>query len=91
VFNDRPDQNEVYLEVSVHQHVSHADDLSPRHVGLLVACALGEFAGGFANDFQVSDHPDLDQLVVIERLSPAGCVSTNSIDSFEDVLNSVGI
>jgi hypothetical protein len=72
VFNDRPDQIEVYLEVSVHQHVSHADDLSPRHVGLLVSCALREFAGGFADDLQVTDHPDLDQLVVIERLSPAG-------------------
>jgi hypothetical protein len=91
MLDDRPHQIEVNLEVPMHQHVSHSDDLSPRHVWLLIACALGEPAGGLADDLQVSDYPDLDQLIRIERFSTVGGVSPDSVDGFDDVLNSVAI
>jgi hypothetical protein len=50
VLDDRPDQIEINLEVAVHQHLTHTNNLSPRDVRLLATCVLGEAAGSFADD-----------------------------------------
>ena len=53
---DLPDDPEINVRIVVGHNVSHPSHLSEGECGHLSPCFIAQVSGGFANDFDLSDH-----------------------------------
>jgi hypothetical protein len=56
-----PNLVQVEAEVFVHQDIPQRNNLRPLDLGMTVPDRLGDAAGGFSNDLQMVDKPDLER------------------------------
>lgn len=61
-----PEQRPIYLEISVNDAMTHANDLNPRGVGNLVTDGLADMPGGFADHFNALNHCALRPFIAIK-------------------------
>ena len=66
-----PEDVQIEAEVIMHDDIAHTDDLRPGDVGCIVPYLLWQSTGSLADDLKVSDHPALEQLILIKGITPA--------------------
>jgi len=85
-FYHRPDFRQVNAEIVMDQHMAHLDDLWPRDLMMGLAKRGGEFAGCFADDLDMMNHPGVDEFVFLEDRPTALRIPLNPLDGIEDIL-----
>jgi hypothetical protein len=79
VFDNRPDQIRVHLEVAVDQNVAHSHDLLPWHLAVFVFELRRDGPSSLADHLKVMNDPALNKLIAFEGLAPFGGVFLDSI------------
>jgi hypothetical protein len=74
----------IDIEVAMHEHVAHPNDLRPWDVGCERLQLWRETPGGFTNDLQVPEKPALQQFVALQGGLAAAQVPLDRGNGFQN-------
>lgn len=72
----------IYTKVHMDEDIAHAIDLPPWHLRMLLFKFLWNSSCCFSNNFEVTKHPILYQLILIEGLTPLVSIFLNEFNCF---------
>ena len=85
-FYHRPDLRQVNAEIVMNQHMAHFDDLWPGNLLVGLAKCSAELTGCFADNFDMVNHPGMNEFVFLEDGPTSLRIPFNPLDGIENVL-----